>query len=94
MITALVFRIRVQDQDISFKLPNDYEAVLKVMQGDRKIPNSQKTKEQALRVSWRILKVWIDAQMALIETKMVKTEQVFLPYAIWKDGKTVYESLV
>src|SRR5262245_10457716 len=29
--------------------------------------------------------------IAIIETRMVKTEQVFLPYAITRDGKTLYK---
>ncbi|MBA7713335.1 hypothetical protein ES703_122337 [subsurface metagenome] len=29
--------------------------------------------------------------MAILETEMVKMEQIFLPYAITKDGQTVYE---
>jgi len=29
--------------------------------------------------------------MAIVETHMVTTAQVFLPYAVKKDGQTVYE---
>lgn len=47
--------------------------------------------DQARRVAWRILKDWIEAQMALIEVGMVQVHQVFLPYAIMKDGRTVFE---
>ncbi|GAI93622.1 unnamed protein product, partial [marine sediment metagenome] len=46
---------------------------------------------QAVRIAWRIVKDWTQAQAAIIETEMVKTEQVFLPYAITKDGQTVYD---
>ena len=31
------------------------------------------------------------AQMAILETEMVKLEQVFLPYMIVSDKKTLYE---
>jgi hypothetical protein len=34
---------------------------------------------------------WVQEQLALIETRMVKTEQVFLPYALMRDNKTLYE---
>jgi hypothetical protein len=50
-----------------------------------------RTLEQALRVSWRILKDWVEAQIAIVETKMVQIEQVFLPYAIMPDGRMLYE---
>ena len=49
------------------------------------------TPEQALRVSWRILKDWVQAQMAIVDTKMVRLEQVLLPYAIMPDGRMLYE---
>ena len=35
--------------------------------------------QQANRTAWRIIKEWILAQMALIETEMVSVEEVFLP---------------
>ena len=40
-------------------------------------------------MSWRIIKDRVEAQMALVETQMVTTAQVFLPYAIMRDGKTL-----
>jgi len=46
-----------------------------------------------MRVSWRILKDWVEAQMALVETHMVTLEQVFLPYAVTDDGQTIYDRL-
>lgn len=58
----------------------------------RAVPSKFKNDmDQARRVAWRILKDWIEAQMALIEVGMVKIHQVFLPYAIMKDGRTVFE---
>ena len=44
---------------------------------------------QAVRVAWRIVKDWVEAQMALVETQMVTTAEVFLPYAVMKDGRTL-----
>lgn len=92
-IVALSFKIRLEDREVGFKLPSDWRPVLKILENDNKVPYRLKTQEQALRVSWRILKDWIEAQMAIIETKMVKFDQVFLPYAITKNGKTVYEAV-
>jgi hypothetical protein len=36
----------------------------------------------------------IEAQLALIDTKMVSIEQVFLSYAITPDGSTVFEKII
>lgn len=40
------------------------------------------TDEQAKRVAWRIVKDWIEAQLAIVETGMVKFDEVMLPYML------------
>jgi hypothetical protein len=52
-----------------------------------------KLKEQANRVAWRILKDWVRAQMAILETEMVTIDQIFLPY-MEVGNKTLYEHMV
>lgn len=89
-ITALSFRIMLEGQPLSFKLPTDWEPVHRTLQRQRVSPKYQ-TPEQALRVAWRITKDWVEAQLAIIETQMVTTAQVFLPYAITGTGESVYE---
>ena len=32
--------------------------------------------------------------MAILETEMVKMEQIFLPYVITDSGKTLYEAMI
>jgi hypothetical protein len=39
------------------------------------------------------VKDWVEAQMAIVDTKMVQLEQVFLPYVITPDGRTLYERM-
>ena len=76
-------------------LPSDWHPVQTLLIAEkRKNPNMrpwQTTEEHARDVSWRIIKDWVEAQMALIETRMVTSAQVFLPDAVTKDGQTVYE---
>jgi hypothetical protein len=90
---ALSFRVRVGDRDVTFRLPSDWRPILTLLERDQKVPKKSKVKAQAIRVAWRIIKDWVEAQMALIETQMVTLEQVFLPYAIADDGQTVYQHL-
>jgi hypothetical protein len=102
-IQSLSFIIATAEGNIiGIKLPCDPIPVLKVMESQKrdrwenpqgKIPPAFCTEPQALRVAWRIVKDWIEAQMALLETEMVKMEQIFLPYAIVRDGKTLFESI-
>lgn len=53
-------------------------------------PRIKTSLDQAERTAWRCLKDWVEAQMALIEIGMVSIDQVFLPYVINKEGKTLY----
>ena len=92
-IESLSFIVETLYGEIAIRLPVDPSSVLKVMEKE----GAQRrlcTHQQAVRVAWRILKDWVRAQMALLETDMVKMEQVFLPYMIIKDDKTLYESMV
>ena len=87
---GMAFSVR-RDRDVyAFQLPVRIHAVHDVLvrQG---VPKALRTEEQAERVAWRITKSWIEAQAAIIETEMVKLEQVMLPYLVTKDGDTVFD---
>ena len=49
-------------------------------------------RQQAVRASWRILKDWVEAQMALLETGMVTMDEIFLPYMLF-GGQSLYQAL-
>ena len=74
-----------------FVLPVNAERVWKVMQEDRKLERRYRTEDQAERVAWRIIKDWLEAQLAIIATEMVSLDQVLLPYMTADDGRTVYD---
>jgi hypothetical protein len=96
-VTALSFEVLTPHGAITIRLPVDANATLNVLtkQWQRgKIPRRYVNREQANRIAWRIVKDWVEAQMAILETDMVKMEQIFLPYAITAGGKTFYEALV
>ena len=92
-IEALAFRVLTPQGEIGIRLPVDPESVLKVLTRQN-VPNRFKNRTQATRVAWRIVKDWVEAQMAILETEMVKMEQIFLPYVITKSGRTLYEAMV
>lgn len=77
---------------MGFVLPANYEGVLRAMEKDAKVPRRSCTKEQAMRVSWRIVKTWIEAQCAIVEAGLAEMAEIFLPYAVTKSGMTLYES--
>lgn len=90
---AVTFCLILNGSMIGFALPANYDGVLKAMQNDGNVPKKLLTKEQALRVSWRIIKDWTEAQVALTEAKLAEMAEVFLPYAITKGGNTLYKEI-
>lgn len=101
IVSAISFKISLEGRDISFRLPCDWRPVYavlakgkKFMYGDRGEHQKSELRLQAVRTAWRIVKDWVEAQMALVETQMASTTEVFLPYAIGKDGKTMFQKVV
>lgn len=96
---AVAFLIDTPHGPRHFRLPADTEATWRVLVRDNKagkVAPRFVTREQAARVSWRIIKDWLEAQLALIETEMVSLTQVMLPYMQpWgPERPTVYEAMV
>ncbi|OJJ21395.1 hypothetical protein BKI52_12615 [marine bacterium AO1-C] len=87
---SVTFAIELDGRLVPYSLPANHKGVLNAMQKDIKIPKRYKTEEQAVRVSWRIIKDWIEAQMALIDAHLAEMTEVFLPYLITKKGNTLY----
>jgi hypothetical protein len=73
-----------------FSLPVNTTGVERALQRDR-VPNRYRTTEHAERVAWRILKDWIEAQLAVIDAGMATLDQVMLPYMLGVEGRSVYE---
>lgn len=96
--TALSFLIETPAGERGFKLPANVEGVFKTLtrQYERgQVRRGFVTREQASRVGWRILKDWIEAQLAIIQAGMVTLEQVMLPYLqVDQSGRTLYEAYV
>ena len=93
LITALSFRIDTPHSNLGFRLPVHPEAVLRILE-KQKGAHYFANKPQAVRVAWRIVKDWLEAQLALLETEMVKMEEIFLPYLIIPGGQTLYDRMV
>jgi len=97
-LTAITFGLDINGQPMGFRLPAMTDNVYQLMYGGMsKYHNgrdiSAKRYEQAYKTAWANIRDWIDAQMALIDTRQVKLEQVFLPYLIVKGNETLFEQL-
>lgn len=87
-ITALTFLINTPSGPRGVRLPANVDAVHKVL-------TRQKIKcdrEQAERVAWRIVKDWVETQMAILESEMVQMDEIFLPYMVNNNGQTLFEA--
>lgn len=90
---GLTFCLPLGDQPVYFSLPCRYEGVLKALQKDLGVPKRMKTLDQAQRVGWRILKDWLEAQLAIVDAGLVEMPEIFLPYAVTKNGERLYDTL-
>jgi len=86
---SLSFIVPGKEGELPFRLPANIKAVETIMRRDRL--RGYTREGQAARVAWRILKDWIEAQMAIIEAEMVSIEEVFLPYLLANDNQTLFQ---
>jgi hypothetical protein len=102
-VKALTFGLKINERIYGFRLPARIDKVegLFFLQKNAKKRYAwaadqaltQEEKEQAYRTAWANIRDWITAQMALIDTEMVKPEEVFLPYMLNRQGQTYFEAL-
>ncbi len=84
--------------ELPFMLPANVPAVILALNGqiqeesrrvaarrgyNRRIPKSlYNNRDQAERIAWRIVKDWLEAQLALHQLGAAKLEQIMLPFAV------------
>lgn len=88
---GVFFVINTNNKPLQIKLPARLEKVPYALYG--RDVHSEKEKQQVYRTAWKNIHDWIDAQMALVKTDMVKMEEVFLPYMQDKEGITLFERM-
>jgi len=93
-LEAITFGLDIDGMQMGFRMPALVENVVEIIYGgkdrygrSKKITNAQK--QQAYFTAWANIRDWIDAQMALVETKQAKVQDVFLSFAVMKDGRTL-----
>ncbi len=91
-IEALVFRLPIRGEEVAFSLPVNWRKFQEVLKQQN--VNKHKDEDYVYRVSWRCIRDWVLAQLALYETQIVELPQVFLPFATGKGGVTIYERVM
>lgn len=89
---AITFMLPMEESAAHFRLPSRTDGVLRCLMKSN-APKRLKTMAQAERVGWRIIRSWVEAQIALIELQMAEAAEVFLPYAQLPGGSTFYNHL-
>jgi hypothetical protein len=76
-----------------FDLPVRSDCLYEVLKREYRkgiIRKGYATPAQAQRTAWRVVKVWLEAQLAFIEAEMVQLDEVMLPYLRVAEGHTLY----
>lgn len=58
---------------------------------DRRIERKYTGHAQAQRVAWRVLKMWLESNLALVEAGLQAAEKVLLPYMLLAPDLTMFE---
>jgi hypothetical protein len=77
--------------DVRFRLPCEVAGVMQAMK-DARVLDRRNPTTHARRVAWRIVKDWVEAQLAMVLAKQAVMAQVFMPYAVDENtGSTMYQ---
>ena len=83
---GIQFVLEIHGHLWTFRLPARIEHVARLVKEAVRSTGSgiseQRLADQAYRTAWANIRDWVEAQMALIDSGMVKTEEVFLPYLL------------
>lgn len=98
-IANLTFALALDGRKIGFRLPLRRSEVGKILANDPKLEGRYRNRartddDYVYRVAWRVVREWVDAQMAMVDLRMVQVQEVFLPYAVGQSGETLYETMV
>lgn len=91
---SIAFKIVRNGRPISFRLPANWQGILTAMKKDKSVPRKLCCEDQARRVSWRVIRDWLRAQLTLIEAGAATIEEVMLPWAVTTNGMTVAHQLL
>jgi hypothetical protein len=97
---GLSFRLDTPHGRRDFTLPVNIEGMHRVLVKaenagqllQRRAKGSQSSPEQATRVAWRVVKDWLEANLALIAAQMASIDEVMLPYLHVDGERTLWQA--
>jgi hypothetical protein len=91
--TAMAFKIVHNNVEVPFRLPCNWQGVKRAMD-KRKRGYSGSSEAQAKRVAWRIVKSYVEVQLAIVESNQAEMAEVFMGYAITKGGISLFQRMM
>lgn len=92
---ALTFAVPIESGRMEFRLECRWRQIHQLLKNDVRVKTKKfRSADHAHRVGWRIIKVWVKAQLAFIEAEQADLPQLFLPHAVGPDGRTLYETVL
>lgn len=85
------FVIEMFGQPIEYRMPCNVKGVFGTLTRTKGVPSAKQTTAQARRVAWRILKDWVEAQMAMVQAENAGLAEMFFTYATDQSGKTFFQ---
>lgn len=95
LITDVFFKIILDGKELPFRLPAKPDQVYKALyEGKQGAGTYYRSRvESSQRIAWRICKTWLEAQITLINLQQAEFEEVFLPYLVTGENKTLYDTM-
>lgn len=89
---AVTFGLNVAETIVNFRLPCNVDGVSAAVKKQKPGSSLWRDRAQCERIAWRIVKDWVEAQLALVEANQAEIAEVFLPYAINGSGQTFFQA--
>lgn len=99
--TGLSFRLATPHGDRNFTLPVDVAAMHAVLIKAKRDglfasihakADAFTSKDHAANVAWRVVKDWLEANLALIAAQMATLDEVMLPYIHVDESRTLWQA--
>ncbi len=98
--SGLSFTLKTPHGTRAFTLPVDVPAMhaalrktdFSSLKASRAKLDQLNSREHAANVAWRVVKDWLEANLALIAARMATIDEVMLPYLIVGDDRTLWEA--
>jgi hypothetical protein len=98
---GLSFSLKTPHGQRNFTLPVNVDGAQRVLAkaerdgqfaAARKRAGTYSSREHATKVAWRVVKDWLEANLALIAAQMATIDEVMLPYLHVGDDKTLWQA--